>query len=123
MHKGIDLRCQKDSPILATANGVVAASVYTSGFGNLISLDHSYGFGTRYAHLDKRLVNVGEFVKQGQVIGLCGSTGLSNAPHLHYEVSFLKKQSNPKPFMDWSLDNYDVLFKQVRGIKWQSLVK
>ena len=123
MHKGVDLRCLKGTPILATANGVVASSIKTKGFGNIISLTHSYGFSSRYAHLHKRLVKQGEFVQQGQAIGLCGSTGLSNAPHLHYEVKFLAKQSDPKPFMAWGLANYDDLFKQVQEVKWQSLIK
>ena len=123
MHKGVDLRCIKGTPILATANGVVASSTQTKGFGNLITLTHSYGFSSRYAHLHQRLVKQGEFVRQGQAIGLCGSTGLSNAPHLHYEIRFLAKQSNPKPFMTWGLSNYDDLFKQVQEVKWQSLIK
>jgi len=123
MHKGVDLRCVKGTPILATAHGVVASSVKTKGFGNIITLTHSYGFASRYAHLDKRLVTQGEFVQQGQVFGLCGTTGLSNAPHLHYEIKFLANQSDPKPFMAWGVANYDDLFKQVQEIKWQSLIK
>ena len=123
MHKGIDIRCAKGTPILATANAVVASSMRTSGFGNLISLTHSYGFGSRYAHLEKRLVQSGEFVYKGQVIGLCGSTGLSNAPHLHYEIQFLAKQTNPRPFINWNLSNFEGLFQQVKEVQWQSLIK
>jgi murein DD-endopeptidase MepM/ murein hydrolase activator NlpD len=69
------------------------------------------------------LVTQGEFVQQGQVFGLCGTTGLSNAPHLHYEIKFLANQTDPKPFMAWGVANYDDLFKQVQEIKWQSLIK
>jgi murein DD-endopeptidase MepM/ murein hydrolase activator NlpD len=123
MHKGIDLRCAKGTPILATASGVVTSSIKTSGFGNIISLTHSYGFSTRYAHLQKRLVSKAEFVHKGQVIGLCGSTGLSSAPHLHYEVQFLAKQGNPRPFINWNLSNFDGLFQQVKEVQWEYLIK
>ena len=123
MHKGIDIRCVEGSPILATANGAVARSNKMPDFGNLIELTHSYGFSSRYAHLQKRLVGKGEFVYKGQVIGLCGSTGLSSAPHLHYEIQFLNQQSNPRPFINWSLSNFDGLFKQVQEVQWQSLIK
>jgi len=123
MHKGIDLRCVKGTPILATANGIVTSSRKTTGFGNLVSLTHSYGFSSRYGHLQKRLVKQGEFVYKGQAIGFCGSTGLSNAPHLHYEIRFLAKHSNPRPFLNWNLSNFDGLFKQVPEVQWQSLIK
>ena len=123
MHKGIDIRCAEGAPILATANGVVASSASTPGYGNIITLTHSYGFSSRYAHLQKRLVRRAEFVYKGQVIGLCGSTGLSNAPHLHYEIQFLAKQKNPWPFINWNLSNFDGLFQQVQEVQWQSLIK
>ena len=123
MHKGIDIRCIEGSPILATANGVVATSHKMADFGNLVELTHSYGFSSRYAHLQKRLVHKAEFVYKGQVIGLCGTTGLSTAPHLHYEIQFLSKQSNPRPFINWSLSNFDGLFQQVQEVQWQSLIK
>ena len=84
LHKGIDIRCAEGAPILATANGVVARSIKFPDFGNVITLTHNYGFSSRYAHLQKHLVHRAEFVYKGQVIGLYGSTGLSNAPHLHY---------------------------------------
>jgi murein DD-endopeptidase MepM/ murein hydrolase activator NlpD len=123
MHKGIDLQCAKGTPILATANGVVTSSRKNVGFGNLVSLTHSYGFSSRYGHFQKRLVKQGEFVYKGQVIGLCGSTGLSSGPHLHYEIRFLAKHINPRPFLNWNLSNYDGLFKQVPEVQWQSLIK
>ena len=116
MHKGIDIRCAEGAPILATANGVVASSIKSPGFGNVITLTHSYGFSSRYAHLQKRLVHRAEFVDKGQVIGLCGSTGLSNAPHLHYEIQFLAKQKNPWPFINWNLSIFDDLFQQVKEV-------
>jgi murein DD-endopeptidase MepM/ murein hydrolase activator NlpD len=73
---------------------VVARSIKSLGFGNVITLTHSYGFSSRYAHLQKRLMHRAEFIYKGQVNGLSGSTGLSNAPHLHYEIQFLAKQKN-----------------------------
>ena len=62
-------------------------------------------------------------VLPGRFIGLCGSTGLSNAPHLHYEIQFLAKQKNPWPFINWNLSNFDGLFQQVKEVQWQSLIK
>ena len=102
---------------------MVARSIKSLGFGNVITLTHSYGFSSRYAHLQKRLVLRAEFVDKGQVIGLCGSTGLSNTPHLHYEIQFLAKQKNPWPSINWNLSNFDDLFQQVKQVQWQSLIK
>ena len=123
MHKGIDIQCVQGAPVLATANGVVARSIKAPGFGNIVTLTNGYGFSSRYAHLQKRLVKRGEFVYKDQVIGLCGSTGSSTAPHLHYEILFLEQQKNPWPFINWGLSNFDGIFKQVKELQWQSLIK
>jgi murein DD-endopeptidase MepM/ murein hydrolase activator NlpD len=87
MHKGIDLAGPIGSPVIATARGQVAYAGYDGGgLGNLIAIDHGFGFMTRYGHLSKILVRVGQQVNRGDLIALVGTTGYSTGPHLHYEV-------------------------------------
>lgn len=87
MHQGIDIAGPIGSPILAAAAGTVEFAGWTSGgYGNLIEIRHADGSLTRYAHLDRVGVQLGDRVTQGQVIGTMGSTGRSTGPHLHFEV-------------------------------------
>ncbi len=85
-HEGIDIANDIGTPIYASADGVVKFSGRDAGFGLSILVDHGYSYKTRYAHLSKALVRDGQQVKRGEMIGRCGSTGLSTGPHLHYEV-------------------------------------
>ncbi|MBC8045610.1 MAG: M23 family metallopeptidase [Fimbriimonadaceae bacterium] len=86
-HEGIDFTAPKGTDVFATADGVVEqADNKASGFGNVIVINHSNGYKTRYAHLNGFAVHAGEKVKRGELIGYVGTTGLSTAPHLHYEV-------------------------------------
>jgi len=86
-HEGIDLTAPRGTNIYATADGKVIQSGYrTGGFGKKILIDHGFGYHTLYGHCDKVLVEAGQTVKRGEVIGKVGSTGLSKSPHLHYEV-------------------------------------
>lgn len=122
-HRGIDYRGKIGDPVIATANGVIEYAGYhkTSGYGNLIILDHRDGFRTLYGHMSKLLVRTGQFVHKGERIGEIGSTGMSSGPHLHYEVSFVQRKLNPAPFVAWQLNNYDYIFKRVKGVPWGSL--
>jgi murein DD-endopeptidase MepM/ murein hydrolase activator NlpD len=124
-HPGIDLRAKRGTPIRATADAIVEYAHYhkTSGYGNLIILDHNFGFKTLFGHLRKIVVKNGEFVKKGQIIGYTGSSGLSNGPHLHYEIRYLGMVLNPKYFVKWNLKNYNEIFKKEKKVKWQSLIK
>jgi murein DD-endopeptidase MepM/ murein hydrolase activator NlpD len=99
MHAGIDLAGPVGTPIHATADGVVARSGIAGGYGNLVELDHGSGIGTRYGHMSRLLVQAGERVRRGQVIGLMGSTGRSTGSHLHYEVRIDGRAVNPLPFL------------------------
>jgi len=121
-HKGVDLRADTGTPIYATADGVVkiARDNYDKGYGNMVVLDHSFGFTTRYAHMSKLMVKRGQYVKQGELLGHCGNSGDSTASHLHYEVRFLETAYDPKPFMAWDLYSYESLFETVRTIPWGS---
>ncbi|MFW5644392.1 MAG: M23 family metallopeptidase [Bacteroidota bacterium] len=96
MHEGIDLTAPRGTPIYATANGTVLQAGYTSGgYGNKIVIDHGFGYQTLYGHCHEIRVKRGQKVNRGDVIGTVGSTGLSVAPHLHYEVHVNGRVVNP----------------------------
>lgn len=86
-HYGMDFSAKTGTAVYATGDGVVErADNSLSGFGNLIVINHGFGYETFYAHLSKYKVRGGQRVKRGDIIGYVGSTGRSEAPHLHYEV-------------------------------------
>lgn len=86
-HEGIDIGAPPGTPIYASADGVVTISSNKgNGFGNYVEINHQFGYETTYAHMSKLACKVGQKVKRGDLIGYVGSTGLSSAPHLHYEV-------------------------------------
>jgi murein DD-endopeptidase MepM/ murein hydrolase activator NlpD len=86
---------------------------WESGYGNLIEIDHGYGYVTRYAHLSKYDVKPGQMVKRGDLIAETGNTGKSTGPHLHYEVRFHGAPQNPINyyFMDITPDEYNEMIK------------
>ncbi len=123
-HKGVDLRARMKTPVRAIADGVVSFSGFHKkwgGFGKLLVIRHNFAFSTSYGHLNKLLVKTGEFVKKGKVIALTGNSGKSNGPHLHYEIRYIGNRLDPEPFMEWGMDNFEVIFSKVRRVKWQSL--
>ena len=86
-HEGMDFSARTGTPIYATGDGVIArADNSASGYGNHIVIRHGFGYETLYGHLSKYNCKPGQTVKRGDVIGYVGSTGRSEAPHLHYEV-------------------------------------
>jgi murein DD-endopeptidase MepM/ murein hydrolase activator NlpD len=124
-HPGTDLRAEMNTPIYATADGVVnfAGMHKRSGYGNLIIIQHGYGFRTYFGHLNKIVIKSGQFIKKGDLLGYTGTTGMSNGPHLHYEVRFLSRVVNPYWFLKWSAKNYYEIFEKENKIPWQSLIK
>jgi len=86
MHSGVDFRFQPGDRITSTGAGTVTAAANSGGYGNMVEIDHGNGLSTRYGHMSKILVRVGDTVKAGGVVGLAGSTGRSTGTHLHYEV-------------------------------------
>jgi murein DD-endopeptidase MepM/ murein hydrolase activator NlpD len=87
IHKGIDIATYRaGDPVVATADGQVVTVEYAYDFGNYVIIRHKHGYYTRYAHLQRYNVSVGQRVQQNEVIGYIGNTGISTGPHLHYEV-------------------------------------
>ncbi len=86
MHTGVDFRAPTGYPARATADGTVTMAGYNGGYGNMVEVDHGNGITTRYGHLSKIDVKVGQVVSKGTILGRTGSTGRSTGPHLHYEV-------------------------------------
>jgi hypothetical protein len=85
-HPGLDIAAPVLTPVKVTGDGVVVFLGFTSGYGNLIEVDHGQGYTTRYAHLSEFGVKLGDRVSKGQIIGFVGVTGRTTGPHLHYEV-------------------------------------
>lgn len=95
-HNGTDYRANTGTPVVAAGNGKVTHSTYNKYNGNYVFIQHGNGIVTKYLHFSKRAVKKGQRVKQGQVIGYVGSTGMSQAPHLHYEFLLNGVHRNPR---------------------------
>jgi murein DD-endopeptidase MepM/ murein hydrolase activator NlpD len=106
-HTGVDLIAPPGSPVVAAAGGVVSTVASVSEYGNIVEVDHDNGLTTRYAHLSRSGVKVGDVVMKGQVIAQVGSTGRVTGPHLHFEVREKGIPLNPNKFL--SLGKNDVL--------------
>ena len=85
--------------MISPANGVVINADWQGGYGNMIEIDHGNGLTTRYGHLSRIGVSIGDTIQRGQAIGLIGSTGRSTGPHLHYELRLNDKPINPRRFL------------------------
>ena len=101
-HYGLDLAQPTGEPIYAAFDGVVRISKLNRSYGNLVIIHHDNGLETYYAHMSKRHVNVGDRVKSGQIIGLCGNTGRSFGSHLHFEIRYMGNAMNPEDVIDCS---------------------
>ncbi len=100
-HKGIDLVAEKGKPVYASADGEVTKSDFHKQYGKRILITHSGNIKTLYAHLMDQFVKPGHHIKQGQLIGTVGETGLATGPHLHFEIWVKEKKINPLLF--WEL--------------------
>jgi len=94
-HKGTDFAAPIGTPIMSTANGTVIASSYTSGNGKYVKIRHNGTYSTQYLHMSRRAVKVGQFVKQGQIIGYIGMTGHAAGPHVCYRFWKNGRQVDP----------------------------
>ena len=122
MHTGCDFSAPNGTPIYATGDGKVITAKRRGGYGRTIEIRHGSGYVTRYAHLSKYDVRVGQRVKRGQLIGKVGNSGLSVAPHLHYEVLYKGRAVNPVNYFhnDLTPEQYEKLL-QLAVVENQSL--
>ncbi len=98
-HEGLDIANRIGTPVIAPANGLVVFAGRKGGFGRLIIIDHGHGITTRFGHLSKILVKVGQHVKRGEKIAEIGNSGRSTGPHLHYEVRLNGVPVNPRRYI------------------------
>ena len=111
MHSGIDFKGATGSPIFAAATGEVTFAGRKSGYGNVVEITHPNGIMTRYAHLSRIDVRLGQPIEAGATLGGLGSTGRSTGPHLHFEVRINGRAVNPRPFLETAPD----VLKEARG--------
>ena len=114
MHYGMDYSAKVGTEIYATGDGIVSKVKRSKrGYGNYVKINHGFGYETLYAHMSKYIVKKGQKVKRGEVIGYVGNTGISTAPHLHYEVRKDNKKINPVNFYfnDLTPDEYEKMLE------------
>lgn len=100
LHRGMDLSIPAGTPILATADGIVSFSGWNGGGGNVVVVEHGYGYSTYYAHNQTNAVPVGQRVKRGDVVGYAGATGHATGSHVHYEIWQGGRVLNPRNFVE-----------------------
>jgi murein DD-endopeptidase MepM/ murein hydrolase activator NlpD len=113
-HWGMDFSAPRGTPVYATGNGKVEKVKRSRrGYGNQVKIDHGFGYKTFYAHLEKYTVRKNQKVKRGDLIGYVGTSGISTAPHLHYEVIKGKRKLNPVYFYfsDLTAEEYDKMLE------------
>ncbi|PJC87982.1 peptidase M23 [Vibrio sp. HA2012] len=124
MHRGLDYAVNTGTPIYAPADSVVQiVRKSNQGSGNFLRLSHAFGITSSYSHLKSFKVHTGQFIKKGELVAYSGNSGLTSGPHLHYEIRFVGRALDPRPFVDWNIDNFESIFKNQKGIQWDSLVK
>ena len=114
MHYGMDFSAKTGTEIYSTGDGVVSKVKRSKrGYGNYVKINHGFGYETLYAHMSKYIVKKGQKVKRGEVIGFVGNSGISTAPHLHYEVRKDNKKINPVNFYynDLSPEDYEKMLE------------
>jgi murein DD-endopeptidase MepM/ murein hydrolase activator NlpD len=99
LHAGIDVGAPTGTPIYASSDGTVIFSGSQGGYGNIVIIDHGYGFHTAYAHMSRTVAVNGSRVLRGELIGLVGSTGNSTGPHLHFETRVFGKAYDPLQYL------------------------
>ncbi len=99
LHRGLDFAGATGTPVYSTGQGIVSYAGFDSGYGKVVSIDHGFGLVTRYAHLSKIYVKLGDKINRGIRIADVGSTGRSSGPHLHYEVRKNGIPVNPKNYI------------------------
>ncbi len=98
-HSGIDISIPQGTPVNVTADGIISFAGWADRGGNIVVVEHGYGFSSAYAHNSKIKVKIGQMVKRGDVIAYSGSTGVSTGPHVHYEVWKSGQSINPVAYL------------------------
>ena len=114
-HTGMDFASPPGNPIYVTGDGVVVKVAHErTGYGNHVEVDHGFGYRTRYAHMSRIDVTLGQRLQRGDCLGLSGNSGRSTGPHLHYEVLYRKEHVNPALYMDLTIpaEDYAELVKK-----------
>ena len=106
-HKAVDIGAKSGDPIYAAADGQVASATYNNGLGYYVSIEHDGETATRYSHMTNFIVQPGEHVKQGQIIGYVGESGIATGSHLDYAVIKNGQQVDPMQYYDESSVTYD----------------
>lgn len=126
-HLGLDFLANTNTPVYATANGVVDYVGFNSnGYGYMVIIAHNFGFKSVYAHLSKKSLNVikiGEVISKGQLIAYSGNSGLSTGPHLHYEIRFVNKALDPLNFVKLEQNNIKDFFEKEKKVPWVDIIK
>jgi murein DD-endopeptidase MepM/ murein hydrolase activator NlpD len=94
-HSGLDIAANRGAAVRATADGIVESAGYNGNYGNSVVVNHGYGIGTRFGHLQRFAVHPGQGVRRGDLIGYVGATGRATSPHLHYEILLNGQPINP----------------------------
>jgi murein DD-endopeptidase MepM/ murein hydrolase activator NlpD len=112
-HTGVDFSAEIGTPIYATGDGIVETVGYNSGYGNCVTIDHGFGYKSLYGHCKEMLVKPGQKVVRGQKIATVGMTGITNGPHVHYEVRVKDQPDNPAKyfFMDLSPKEFEKMLE------------
>jgi len=123
MHFGVDFTAPRHTPIYSTGDGVIERVIRSfGGYGKQVIINHGFGYKTRYAHMQDFNVKKGDRIKRGDMIGTVGNSGLSTAPHLHYEIIKDNKKVNPVNYfyMDLNDKEYEKIL-ELASIENQSL--
>jgi murein DD-endopeptidase MepM/ murein hydrolase activator NlpD len=116
-HLGVDISAPMGSRVMAPADGIIIFSGQRAGYGNMIVIDHKFGMTTRYAHLQRINVQVGQHVSRNEIIGSVGVSGRSTGPHLHYEVWHFNQPVNPLKYVQSSKSGPRDASSSARGMK------
>ncbi|MFC3848002.1 M23 family metallopeptidase [Helicobacter baculiformis] len=120
-HAGYDFDAPPNTPVYASASGIVDVVLLSKqGYGNLVRLEHAFGFSSIYAHLDRIVLKPHSFVQKGQLVGYSGNNKNARAQGLHYEIRFLGQVVDMPSYLSWSLKNFDTLFTD-SNINWKNL--
>lgn len=115
-HEGIDIVNDKGTSIYAAADGIVVSAGHNlGGYGNMVMINHGYGYSTVYGHMSKVIARDGQQVRRGDLLGLCGETGIATNPHLHYEVRLNGVSQNPRDFFFDDINVADIRSEQYGG--------